>query len=159
MEWMAAQQPPGREPATATKPETLDRLGGVGTAAGRVTAGRRASRTDRASIDLDAAQHRAGREAHDGCRLTRLAPDRGDTGRRRSANAASRARANSVESAVPASGRARITVADDGASCASRADNWARRRRLTRWRTTLGPTPRPTTNPTSGLSPAEVAAR
>ncbi len=66
--------------------------------------------------------------------------------------AASRSAAKHTESSCPDPLSALTTTPLPAGRTPSRAASWARSRRLTRWRTTLAPTPLPTTRPTRGAS-------
>jgi len=72
--------------------------------------------------------------------------------------AASRSIPSWAEVACAAVGSARTTVPEAGGSASIRAASWARKRRLTWWRVTLFPTPRPTTKPTIGTAAGAAPA-
>ena len=133
--WMAAQQPPRSQIGPTPGPESLDRLGGIGAAGRRVSAGRRKCRAYCAAIEADHGEQHSSRALH-----------RAPTNSR--ARAESRSEPRRADGAAAASGNARTTVPEPVGSSAKRSASCARRRRLTWWRTTLLPTPLPTTSPT-----------
>jgi len=137
---MASQQPAQGEPAAASDTESRDRLDRIRAAGRGEAAMRRHRRADDNLVAPQDCDGAAGNGIHD-------AAD-GETASPRRSRAASRSRPRRSESARAASGNARTTVADPSGSLVSRIANCARSRRLTRWRTTLSPTPRPTTSPT-----------
>src|SRR4051794_4133816 len=142
VEGVAAQQAPQGEPAAAAGAVDLDGLDGIGTAARGVPARRRQGRADRGPVEADDRQQHAG----DRAALHRLPASR--------AKAVSSAAPSSAELASADCGSARTTVPLPAGSTCSRWASWARSRRLTWCLTTLPPTDRPTTSPTTGASPA-----
>lgn len=165
VERMTAQQSPHCEPGPARRAVGGDRLDGVGAAGGRVPAGRRTHGADRGAVEADDGEQHASEGALTlgGCDVVRVLAIRGGgRGHRAPASrprARSRSAPRSADVADEAAGRARTTVVVPPGSSASRSASWARSRRLTRWRTTLPPTDRLTTSPTSGAAAGSCAAR
>src|SRR5581483_2063004 len=139
---MAAQHPPHGKPTASSEPEPADRLDGVATARRGEPAPRRQRRADRPLVEAQNCQngtrHRpADSPAHGPGTVSRC-------------SAASKSLPRRAEESASAPGRARITVELPTGSRSSRSRSWARNRRLTRCRTTLAPTVRPTTRPARG---------
>lgn len=143
---MTPQQPTDSEIATACRPEPLHRLHCVGRARRDIPTRRSTKRTNRLLICPHRGQHRpSGQRGHQ-C-LPGSGPAR-SARRQARCNAASRSEPRTSDDASAAAGKARTTTVDPASSVSIRTDRRARKRRLTRCRTTELPTPRPTTSPT-----------
>ncbi len=155
---MAAAQPPGGQPAAATRPVDPDRLERVRAARRVEPAARPEQRADEPAVARDQPDQQPGRR-----RPRRLAGPRHFSTRslvhtappcRRSSDRTTRpsSAAKSAWLAVAAGGLARNTRRlPSGSDCRYPAIRW-RSRRLTRLRTTAGPTARLTVKPTFGGS-------
>ncbi len=145
---MASCDPPDAQPRPTAEAIRRDGVHGVATAARRVAADRRSTRTPRSLIDRDRGDACTSCPARWPNRVVGhqcVAPAVSLPSR---TSARSRSRPISVERRVAVSGSARTTSRDPVGRSASRALNCARSRRDTRCRTTLPPTDLPTTSPT-----------